>query len=360
MPKKRKILIQICWYYPIGGIESFAINITSALKNEYEIALLSSYYGYKKAAPIQHGVKEYVANNSPKETKKAILDFKPDIIIFNNAMPINYYALWLTKKQKIPTIYVVRQIPVFNDFGKLSPFLNFIQWQLKKWYMNNATKIITPSQSVKNIIKKMIKKEIAVMPNGINTERFQTVSNDKKIKLRKQYGLPVDKNIILWVGRFSKEKNLAMFIKAVEEDQDKNNFYLVAGFYPASKFNRSTKTNELLRRADQSSKVKTIINTPYESIHTLYQLADIYVSTSTFETLSNTTLEAAATGLTTVVPNHSGIKEAGRNGYLYNYNKKDLLMTIKKATSSPLNTNKSIRTSANVGEEYSKIIKELL
>jgi glycosyltransferase involved in cell wall biosynthesis len=112
------------------------------------------------------------------------------------------------------------------------------------------------------------------LPNGVDTETFVPVSKNVKEKLRAKYQIDKEKFIILHVGHIIKERNLRIFNKI----QDKENQVLIVAstFPPRKRFHNYMKTDQKLYESLKKS--GCIVWKGYsKNIEEIYALADCYM-----------------------------------------------------------------------------------
>lgn len=146
--------------------------------------------------------------------------------------------------------------------------------------------------------------DIEVLPNGVDTERFKPVTSAWKEELRQELGW--SGTIFLYTGRLSWEKRLPWFsglwIKATE---GKDATLVLVG-------NGDEEIPE-------NSRVRLM--TSVDDTAPLYAAADVFVLPSVSEGLSNSLLEAMASGLPVLASAVGGTAETVRhdeNGLLFN------------------------------------------
>lgn len=130
------------------------------------------------------------------------------------------------------------------------------------------------------------------VPNGVATDRFRPADVAARRDLRRRYGVPQERTVILHVGHLKRERNVLL----LRNLQGVGTQVIVVG---------STATNaDTGLRADLEDAGVLVWNQHFPQIEEIYQLADIYV----FPTLSRThcietplsVLEAAACDLAIV------------------------------------------------------------
>jgi glycosyltransferase involved in cell wall biosynthesis len=115
-------------------------------------------------------------------------------------------ALFIKKVYKIHYYVFLRGIDVPGFYGGRFSFLNKICAPIIKHIWNHADIIIANSQSLKELANKRLnKKPIYVIPNGIDIDVFKPLQKDKDEGTKK----------ILLVGRLSKQKGIDDFLEAI-------------------------------------------------------------------------------------------------------------------------------------------------
>ena len=155
------------------------------------------------------------------------------------------------------------------------------------------------------------------IPLGVNTRTYRP--RDKRA-LRQQFGFPLDKVILLWVGRFSHYdkmdlRPLLLAFKTALEKCSKNEAVLVlAG--DDSRHNYAEKVIDFANQLGIEKSLITLIDRPRIDFPLLYSAADIFVSPSDNiqETFGQTVLEGMASGLPVVCSDWEGYSISVRHG----------------------------------------------
>jgi glycosyltransferase involved in cell wall biosynthesis len=197
------------------------------------------------------------------------------------------------------------------------PFHKFI---FEKWvhnYLNDATVFNNFSAKSKFVNKGFNIKKIYVIHNAINISPIEKYNNKPKGEI----------NLVM-VARFVKQKDiqtaLYSFKRTLERNQVDKLTFTIVGYGPLENDIRL-----LVERLDLKNEVKILTNPG--RISDILAKSDIYLSTSLFEGLSNSIMEAMAVGLpiiaTDVGDNRYLVKNA-RNGYLVP--RKDINLIVEK------------------------------
>ena len=132
------------------------------------------------------------------------------------------------------------------------------------------------------------KKELLVLKPGVDHNRFIPMDEFQRTALLAKYGLPTDKSILLSIGRCVRAKGFIYALNAMTELQDCHLVLVGDG----EEF--STYQQFVIERKLQSQ--VTLIGSVQDPTQ-FYQLADMFLMTSTYEPLGQTILEALSSGL---------------------------------------------------------------
>lgn len=151
---------------------------------------------------------------------------------------------------------------------------------------------------------------ITCIPNGIETSEFDVASSTERTDAKRHLGLQPSSIVTLFVGRLSAEKNPLCLVQAwqlIPEAARSSALLVIVGDGPQRSMLEDTISAHRLG--------KSILLMGYQhDIRRWYHAADIYVSTSEYEGLSNTMLEAMACGLPVVATAVSGTSALTRKG----------------------------------------------
>ncbi len=143
---------------------------------------------------------------------------------------------------------------------------------------------------------------------------------ESKIEIRRKLELPIEKFFIISVSRINYQKNLPLLISIAERlNHNERISFLIAG----DGEQRKEVEQIIIEKKINNIKLLGFINNSVE-----YLLAcDIYLSTSLWEGLPYSLIEAAACGLPIIASDVIGNNEVvidGENGYLFNLNEPEI------------------------------------
>ena len=165
--------------------------------------------------------------------------------------------------------------------------------------------------------KKMNAKRIEYVPGvGIDTKRFLgfELSDEEKIELRKEIGVPENAKLLVSVGELNENKNHKVVLEALSLLKDKNIHYAVAGIGEKEKY--------LKNYAKELGLEDRFYLLGYRNdVSKLYKLANCFVHPSFREGLPVSVMEAMCSGLPCIVSKIRGnedLVENNVNGFCCN------------------------------------------
>lgn len=272
---------------------------------------IKSIYGYRMAG---------IYNN---KIFKKIKEFNPDIIHTQTEYGVGLFGRLCGYKLNIPTVYtfhtnlydytyyVTKGIEPFDSIAKK------IVKKLIKIYTTHTTSLIVPSVKTASMMKSIgIKKEINIVPTGLELERFKTYNKEHTNQIKEEYGLSNHFNLIS-LGRLAEEKSLDLIINAMPEiiQRNSNVRLFIIGDGPAKntliQLTHDLKMDDYIRFAGcQSADV----------IPDFYYSGDLFVSASLTETQGLTFIEAMASSLPVLARYDSNLDPViveGANGHFF-------------------------------------------
>ncbi len=226
---------------------------------------------------------------------KTLISLKPDVV-HAQALYIAPSALIVNRIVGIPYMLYERGGVSLNGFWN-KPIYTIL--------MRYAKRAIAQTQHQKKALLEYADRDIEVIPNGVDADRFGKMS---KAMARNMLGFPADRRIVLSVGRCRLEKNLKNFVKAAKLGRD-NAIYVLIG--------DGDQLEDLKRLAD--GHVVFTGGVDNSEIPVYMSAADILVNTSLSEGFPVAVLEAMSSGLPVVAPRICGLPEIvtdGINGLL--------------------------------------------
>ncbi|HAM34322.1 MAG TPA: hypothetical protein DEB40_09250 [Elusimicrobia bacterium] len=146
---------------------------------------------------------------------------------------------------------------------------------------------------------------VRVEPNGVDVSRYHPVTAEEKLALRRKLGWP-EGLCFLYVGRLSAEKQLDFFLRAWLADAPASaqpSFVAIVG--------QGSQGDKLQALAASSPLAGRVLALPFlANVSEAYAAADVFILPSLSEGLSNSLLEAMASGLGILGSRVGGTAEA--------------------------------------------------
>ena len=272
-----------------------------------------------------------------KKLKKWVESEKFDLIHIHTPFMAHYFGLNLRKTLSIPCIetyhtffedYLHHYIPWLPEkFGRL-----FARWVSRR-QCNSVDGVVVPSKPMLDVLTQYgIDKPMSVIPTGID-KHFLTKRNSDVFKLN--YQLPMDKKILLYVGRVAKEKNIEFLLHVVKNisREYKDILLLITGEGPADK--------DLDLKIKEFGIYEFVKRLPYldrgNELPQCYSAADVFVFSSKSETQGIVPLEAMAQGTPVVAIAEMGIASVIKNNegaFATKDNLEEFVSCVKKLISN--------------------------
>jgi 1,2-diacylglycerol 3-alpha-glucosyltransferase len=306
----------------------------------------------------------------PFMTTASISEIDPDIIHTHTPFFMGTWGLAMAKINKIPIVSTFHTL--FNDKRALemyapmhtAKFAEKYSWRYVRFYYNKCNVAIAPSETIKQMLAKHGVRNISVVPNGLDINRFNPHVDSHR--LRKKLQMRKDERIVLYLGRISKEKRLETLLRAARLLKEQNVRFVFAGTGPALDHYRSMAHR--LRISDITDFVGFVED---RILPSYYKAADAFCIPSTFETQGIAAYEALACGTPVIAADSLALREAvqrGRNGELFKPNdfhscarKIDKVINTRglyKETRKTAENYSVERTTDRLLEIYKRVIKE--
>lgn len=257
-----------------------------------------------KVPGIKTGIYDYrLSGVYPARVINKIRKWNLDIIHSHHEFGIGSMAVILSKEFNIPLVHTLHTMYEDNLYyitrGHFEKFSKGVLKRFLKFYcVKECEELVVPTEKVYNWLKYdyKFKKDISIIPSGIDTKRFNRENLDKEsIKnLKKYYNFKPKDFILISVGRIAPEKDLDYLIKRMPDiiKKHSNIKLLFIGDGPEI---------EKLKDLAISKKVENNVlftgKVTWEDMPYYYALGNVLVSSSTYETQGLTVVEAMASSV---------------------------------------------------------------
>lgn len=256
---------------------------------------------------------------------KKIRHMKLDLIHTHTEFSIGIFGRIMAKELFLPVVhtyhtiyedythYIKQYISNENRARKLARSFSRIS-------VRSAEEIIVPTKKVKELLTSYgVPGDITVIPTGIDLERFkQADSAEVRENYRRELNLSVNNEVILYLGRVSREKNIEEIMRYMDSffDRHQSARFVIVG----DGEHKKEVLEPLQKRLRHGDQIVFAGAKPWDEITHYYQMADVFVSASTSETQGLTYIEALASGLPVVAREDEcleGVVIQGENGFTY-------------------------------------------
>ena len=184
---------------------------------------------------------------------------------------------------------------------------------ISKLVLKNTESIIALTEDMKSEMQKLCDRDILVVPNGIDLEKFKNLSRKD---IREILKIKDNENIITFVGTLRPVKGVKYLIKAMELIVKKNEN---AKLMLVGDGEEREELESLVEEFGLKERVKFVGRVQNEEIPQYMAASDVLVLPSLSEGFPVTILEAMASGLSIVATKVGGLPEIvkdGENGFL--------------------------------------------
>ena len=291
----------------IGGGESHLLSLVEHLdKTAFEPVVLSFTEGPMVDRLQQLGIKVHVIyTEKPFDVTKwgsvkRLMKQEQIDIVHAHGTRANSNVLWAARSLKIPVIYTIHGWSFHQDQPAVIRNLRIYG---ERYLTQNSHVNISVSDSNKQSGRRYLRNfESVVINNGIDQRKFSPGKSFKNI--RKELGIAEDTLLVLFIARFTRQKQPLTLIKAfLQAVAAVPNMHLLM----VGDGDEKEAALELVKELDTNNKISC---TPFrQDVPDLLAAADIFVLPSLWEGLSIGLLEAMAMGKAIIASDVDGTKE---------------------------------------------------
>ena len=276
---------------------------------------------------IKTGIYDYrLTGIYPLRAIKIIKKWNLDVIHSHTEFGIGTFARIIAKQLHIPLVHTYHTM--YEDYvyyitkGHFDKTSKKIVRFFTKFYCDTTTQaLIVPSRKTYKMFndKYKMKKEINIIPTGMDTYRFsdEAVDHDYIKKIKKELGIGDKDFVVLSVGRVAKEKNLELLIEGfpdIVKKHKKAKLVIVGGGPDLDNLKELAKKKKLTKNVIFTGPVL------WEDIANYYHLGNVFVTASNTETQGLTLIEAMSAGLPVVCMKDESFEDILRdngNGFYF-------------------------------------------
>ncbi len=181
---------------------------------------------------------------------------------------------------------------------------------LDRWSLPAASKVVTDCRPFASSLQEIGVRPERIMIQHSSVDTFSPASDEEVLELRQNLGIPLDSQVVLCVGRLSREKAQADLVEAAallrREGKQRNLWFVVVGEGPDRQ-----KLKDMARYLLVEDRF--VFTGHLTDLRPYYTLANVFVLPSHTEGSPNVLLEAMAAGLPIVATAVGGVPEIVTN-----------------------------------------------
>ncbi len=241
---------------------------------------------------------------------------KLDLIHVQSPFLMGHLGTRCAKRHQLPLVFTYHTL--YDQYTHYMPFLRSTSKQFIKnlgvEFSNKCDLVITPTAVVKEyLVSNGVRVPIRNIPTGLDISEFDHYD---KNWLKNTYKIPEENQVLLYVGRLGREKNLDFLIRCFSEvlKSTKKLSLVLVGNGP-----EEGRLRGMMDKMGISTHVIFTGLLPKKNVINCYTGSDIFVFPSVTETQGIVLLEAKAAGLPSVAVSAFGAKEMikhGEDGFL--------------------------------------------
>ncbi|MBI2668391.1 glycosyltransferase family 4 protein [Candidatus Woesearchaeota archaeon] len=307
---KPKLLLVADTYYPkVDGTLRFMEEFLKRSGDQFDISLLVPDLGVHKGKKVSYVQPSKILQVSGYPSLKLswsnIQKIKQtiqqnDLIFVQGPALMSYLSIYYGAKYHKKTFFYTHTLAweLFEKF--FPPILKKLFFTLIKkasiWFYNQCDEIFVPYHELKeHLASEGVRTKMTVARLGVDIDLFSPSKN--KAESKRKLGIHSDVKVIGYVGRISKEKNMAILLSAFKRLRYKNLLFLLVGDGPE----------------DQVEKFRQLPNcriTGFVSnVQDYVPAMDVFIMPSLTETTSLATLEAMSCSVPVIVTKVGFVKK---------------------------------------------------
>jgi len=302
------------WYPRLGGLERSIHYLLDALHPKIEVELITTGRPSGPEVPLAR-VRRFPSTSTRSFYSAAFDSIACDagprplvhIFGFSFSWPEQHAALIIKLARELDA-RIILKVPTLGDADR----------SLKSEYRGARDHIAAFIALNPDIAEELAgcgvdKDRILSIPNGVPLAEYSPCTPEERTRARQEYGLPADRPLIGFAGRFVTRKRLDLVIEALRRVEPSRRPVLVLIGHVDATFGDAFDPGPYLD--------EHLYWLPAQrDIRTFFQAIDAYVSASEAEGMPNSVLEAMACGLPVLASKIPGQRELvihGNNGWLF-------------------------------------------
>lgn len=224
-----------------------------------------------------------------------------EVIHLTTPGPMGLVALWIAKQTRLPLVGSFHtDLSAYTQLLSGSERLGALMRAYMRWLYGQCARVLVPSEATRQLMldAKMRPETLRIWTRGVDTTLFAPEKRSEH--LRTEWRASDERPVLLYVGRLSREKGLAILplLQDALRARGINHQLVVAGEGPMRR--------EL---AEQCHDAVFLGPLGRDTVARVFASADLFVFPSETDTAGNVVLEAQASGVPVVVSDRGGPRE---------------------------------------------------
>jgi D-inositol-3-phosphate glycosyltransferase len=300
-------VLLVCHYFPphVGGIERVVRDeATRLVRQGHEVAVLTS--GERSGVETVDGVRVVrVAAWNIAERKAGVpfplfspsLAFQAlrwagwaDVIHVHDCFYLSSWSAGLASVlRRRPMVLTQHVAMVDHPSAAVQAVQKLVYGTAGRMLLRRARNVFTLNGHVTELVTRLgaASDKVEVLANGVDGEFYRPSSGaQERALIRKRFGLPLDRVLVLYVGRLVPKKGIGLVLEAADPGYD----VVVVG----------TGDERAVREVQARSAVHHLGGRPAEEVAELYRACDVFALPSTGEGFPLVIQEAMSSGMPVV------------------------------------------------------------
>ncbi|QIK57595.1 glycosyltransferase [Erysipelothrix sp. HDW6A] len=251
---------------------------------------LKFLYGYIMSSPIHI------------QALRVIKEMELDVIHVHSEFGIGMFARSAAKQLHIPLVSTYHT--TYEDYTHYVNLLGLKSVdslskiavaKISRVFTKQSQIVIAPSEKTKKMLLGYeIKKEISVIPTGLDLQRFQKRDGEALDRIRNKHNIIDSVTTFVYIGRLAKEKSIDVVINSIASliKQEPNVKLLIVGGGPSD-----DELKAQAKRLGIEENVDFVGPVASDEVVNYYHVSDAFISASLTETQGLTYIEALACGI---------------------------------------------------------------
>jgi alpha-1,6-mannosyltransferase len=255
--------------------------------------------------PTQHPYRFMLATRS---IRRIVEHERPDIIEVGSPFLVPWITRRAARRYDVPLVGFFhsnfpRAICAFPErTGGVRRRAHDVAWRYVRRLNEEFEVTIVASRFMVDDLRRHGVERVERVPLGVDLDHFHPRRRADAARTRERLGLSADAPIAAFIGRFAREKEVDLLLRAWEQIEKRTDAFLVlVGDGPAR------------RRLQEQGRDRRIVWMPYqndrEELANLIAAVDLVVSPGSIETFGLSPLEAAASGTPVLAADRGGVAE---------------------------------------------------